>query len=311
MKSSRCRGLSQSIPTAGVVKSSAQRIFPVRRVVPWRQRWCRKLPLPEMVVKVFSATQEGLATTAELDEAFANFLESPGWRELQTRTARRLCDGSYTLDGDCNKPPPPHLKFAAGLIQKLLGRLQSDHPDTTIVPMQAFLCLYEDGQDACPNHVHDCRQLTLSLGAERFVAVEGERMLMRHGDVMILDGERHGVPADQGRPTQSRVSVNIFFTTGTDQTARPVSVNHRTGSGYQTSGKGRGGKGHSKSRQEVWRQPTAPSAGERRNRRAHSDFRRQRRGPMSHAEEVLSRLLPRTSVFQRMADSPDRLRCMD
>ena len=24
-------------------------------------------------------------------EAFANFLESPGWRELQTRTARRLC----------------------------------------------------------------------------------------------------------------------------------------------------------------------------------------------------------------------------
>ncbi|CAE7533666.1 unnamed protein product [Symbiodinium sp. CCMP2592] len=198
--------------------------------------------------------------------AFANFLESPGWRELQTRTARRLCDGSYTFDGDCNKPPPPHLKFAAGLIQKLLGRLQSDHPDTAIVPMQAFLCLYEDGQDACPNHVHDCRQLTLSLGAERFVAVEGEKMLMRHGDVMILDGERHGVPADQGRPTQARVSVNIFFTTGADETARPVSVNHRAGSGYQTSGKGRGGKGHSKNRQEGWRQPSAPSAGERRNR---------------------------------------------
>ena len=35
------------------------------------------------------------------------------------------------------------------------------------------------GQDACPNHVHDCRQLTLSLGAEREVVVEGQRMMMR------------------------------------------------------------------------------------------------------------------------------------
>eukprot|EP00439_Symbiodinium_sp_Y106_P063343 s1718_g9.t2 len=135
--------------------------------------------LPSAEASVFSATQEGLATTAELDEAFANFLESPGWRELQTRTARRLCDGSYTFDGDCNKPPPPHLPTC----------LQYTLHSTALEKR----CLYEDGQDlvdACPNHVHDCRQLTLSLGAERFVAVEGEKMLMRHGDVIILDGER-------------------------------------------------------------------------------------------------------------------------
>ncbi|CAE7265492.1 unnamed protein product [Symbiodinium natans] len=150
-----------------------------------------------MVVQVFNATQEGLATTAELDEAFANFLESPGWRELQTRTARRLCDGSYTFDGDCSKPPPPHLSFAGNLIQKLLGRLESDHAGHAVVPMQAFLCLYEDGQDACPNHVHDCRQLTLSLGAERFVAVEGEKILMRP-----VDG--HAMPHTMGLVLWSR-----------------------------------------------------------------------------------------------------------
>ncbi|CAE7265484.1 unnamed protein product [Symbiodinium natans] len=76
-------------------------------------------------------------------------------------------------------------------------------------------------------------------------------------------GRRHGVPADQGRPTQARVSVNIFFTTSADQSSRPVSVNHRAGSGYQATGKGRGGKGYAKGRQEDGR---PKPASERRNR---------------------------------------------
>jgi len=191
---------------------------------------------------VLNAVSAGLATVAELDEAFANFLESPGWRELQTRTARRMCDGSYTFNGDPFAAPPAHLQFAQGLIQKLVGHLQSSNPTSQVLPLQAFLCLYEDGEDACPNHVHDCRQLTLSLGADREVTVEGQRVMMRHGDILVLDGERHGVPAQKTKSSQSRVSINIFFTTSSDQASRPVSVNHQTGKGYRnsTSEKGQG-----------------------------------------------------------------------
>ena len=160
---------------------------------------------------VLNAVTAGLATVAELDEAFANFLESPGWRELQTRTARRMCDGSYTFNGDPFAAPPAHLQFAQGLIQKLVGHLQSSNPTSQVLPLQAFLCLYEDGEDACPNHVHDCRQLTLSLGADREVTIEGQRVMMRHGDILVLDGERHGVPAQKTKSSQSRVSINIFL----------------------------------------------------------------------------------------------------
>ena len=138
--------------------------------------------------------------------------------------------------------PPAHLQFAQGLIQKLVGHLQSSNPTSQVLPLQAFLCLYEDGEDACPNHVHDCRQLTLSLGADREVTVEGQRVMMRHGDILVLDGERHGVPAQKTKSSQSRVSINIFFTTSSDQTSRPVSVNHQAGKGYRnsTSEKGQG-----------------------------------------------------------------------
>ncbi|CAK9069860.1 unnamed protein product [Durusdinium trenchii] len=168
-----------------------------------------------------------------------------------------MCDGSYTFEGDRFRAPPAHLQFSQNLIQKLIDHLQSQNPNCEVIPLQVFLCLYEDGEDACPNHVHDCRQLTLSLGAQREVAVEGRRMLMRHGDVLILDGERHGVPALQERTSQSRVSVNIFFTTSNDA-SRPVSVNHRAGAGYQTTGRGKGrGKSQKASLQETGAQGTA------------------------------------------------------
>eukprot|EP00913_Durusdinium_trenchii_P035855 g33552.t1 len=191
------------------------------------------------MAQVFNAIAEGLVTSVELDEAFAHFLESPGWRELQTRTARRMCDGSYTFEGDRFRAPPAHLQFSQNLIQKLMpscsrtiDHLQSQNPNCEVIPLQVFLCLYEDGEDRERGMGRD------AWGMQHWwldVAVEGRRMLMRHGDVLILDGERHGVPALQERTSQSRVSVNIFFTTSNDA-SRPVSVNHRAGAGYQILG---------------------------------------------------------------------------
>ncbi|CAK0802053.1 unnamed protein product, partial [Prorocentrum cordatum] len=183
----------------------------------------------------FNVVREGLATTEELDSVFASFLSSPGWREMETRTSRRLCD-QYTFDGGRDSPPPPHLAFAHGLVQRLMGRVQQGLVDDEVVPMSLFCNLYEDGEDSCPSHVHDCRQLTMSLGAERTLTVEGRPVCMRHGDVVILDGERHGVPRQPGG-AMPRVSINLFFTTARDLASREVSVNHQAGGAY---GRGRG-----------------------------------------------------------------------
>eukprot|EP01065_Artemidia_motanka_P014848 TRINITY_DN1867_c0_g1_i2.p4 TRINITY_DN1867_c0_g1~~TRINITY_DN1867_c0_g1_i2.p4 ORF type:complete len:122 (+),score=47.11 TRINITY_DN1867_c0_g1_i2:361-726(+) len=94
--------------------------------------------------------------------------------------------------------------------------------------MQCFLCLYEDGDDVCPPHRHDCRQATLSLGAERVLTVEGSRVTTEHGDILLLDGERHGVP-QQRAATGPRISINLFYTTDADLQRGDVSVNSRGG----------------------------------------------------------------------------------
>lgn len=182
----------------------------------------------------FNCVSDGLVSASDLDDVFAHFLQSPGWRELETRTSRRLCD-QWTFEGDRTTPPPPHLRFSHVLVQKLLDRLQHEHNITVaeLIPLSCFLCLYEDGDDACPSHVHDCRQLTLSMGDERTLTVEGRPFLMRHGDVVVLDGERHAVPLQHGRNCQPRVSVNIFYTVACDLASREVSVNHKHGSSYQ------------------------------------------------------------------------------
>jgi len=200
-----------------------------------------------MVVQKFSAVQEGLASTSEIDEIFVQFLASPGWQEFQTRTTRRLTD-QYTFDGDRERPPPPHLQFVHGLVQQLIRRLQSGHPDTEVIPLQCFFCMYENGEDACPNHAHDCRQLTMSFGDERAMNIEGRFEPMQHGDVIVLDGEQHGIPKQQNKRCQPRVSINIFFTTALDMATREVSVNHRSSSSYQQSRSQGKGKGKGKNR---------------------------------------------------------------
>ncbi|CAE8629653.1 unnamed protein product [Polarella glacialis] len=186
-----------------------------------------------MGIQEFSAVGVGLVSFSELDSLLAQFLGSPGWRELETRTSRRLCD-QYAFDGERTKPPPPHLRFCHTLVQNLLDYLQQQlNSGDFIVPLQCFLCLYEDGEDSCPSHAHDCRQLTMSFGGERTLEVEGRSLRMRHGDVVVLDGERHSLPAQRQKPTETRVSINLFFTTSLDLATRKVSVNHRADSGYR------------------------------------------------------------------------------
>ena len=180
-----------------------------------------------------NAVEAGLASAVELDTLLAQFLANPEWIERETRSSRRMVD-QYTFDGDPSKPPPHHLQFMQALMERLLDYLRSNlRHGEELVPMQCFLCLYEDGGDSCPSHKHDCRQLTMSFGSERALVVENQRIPMRHGDIVVLDGERHGLPTEKRAQTQPRVSINLFFTTSHDLATREVSVNHRPQAGYQ------------------------------------------------------------------------------
>eukprot|EP00929_Paragymnodinium_shiwhaense_P091666 TRINITY_DN51565_c0_g1_i1.p1 TRINITY_DN51565_c0_g1~~TRINITY_DN51565_c0_g1_i1.p1 ORF type:complete len:323 (+),score=50.77 TRINITY_DN51565_c0_g1_i1:205-1173(+) len=180
----------------------------------------------------FDAVKEGLITSQGLDEVFTKLLESPAWKEYETRTTKRHVD-SWTFNGDTTTPPPPHLRFAEGLVRKLIARLQEADPHDEIVPFQAFLCMYEDGNSACPNHRHDCRQLTLAMGDDRDMFVDGQRIRTKHGDCLVLDGEEHGVPAQRSKSCNARASINLFYSTRNDIASYDVDVNHKPGSTYK------------------------------------------------------------------------------
>lgn len=115
-----------------------------------------------------------------------------------------------------------HLAFLEPLFE-VLQHVATQHSRTAsddhVIPLQCFLCLYPAGSDACPAHAHHCRQLTLSLGAPRWFFCWEEdaddvlhkrhqgarrtvrahepprrRVLLRHGDALLIDGARHAVP---------------------------------------------------------------------------------------------------------------------
>mmetsp|Transcript_23589 Transcript_23589/g.32184 ORF Transcript_23589/g.32184 Transcript_23589/m.32184 type:complete len:185 (-) Transcript_23589:137-691(-) len=147
------------------------------------------------------------------------------------------------------------------------------------MPISCLVNLYRSSSDATKPHIHHCRQLTASLGAPRVLRIMGAGGVcpslqgslthskqstgeiradvpMQHGDVILLDGQMHGVPPIDSSmkvmPTSlgieslkepamrstaavdrasARVSINIFYATSYDHsTARggrgPVSVNH-------------------------------------------------------------------------------------
>lgn len=164
---------------------------------------------------------------------------------------------------------------------------ESTSNTNSLVPVQIFFCYYADGESACTAHRHHCRQLTCSLGAPREFHVwkrkeasgslssaggglptwamadrsfssepSGpqygvevlDRVMMQHGDILILETEKHGVPQQlvssgggtgpgsggsskgQGKDLQNlkkqepRLSINIFYTTTRDLACGGVSV---------------------------------------------------------------------------------------
>jgi len=64
-------------------------------------------------------------------------------------------------------------------------------------------------------HKHSCRQLTLSLGSSRVMKVNSQDIMLNHGDLIYLHGQKHGIPKSL-EVQVSRLSLNLFFTTSTE-----------------------------------------------------------------------------------------------
>ena len=118
------------------------------------------------------------------------------------------------------------LRGTITVVCKIFELLQSLHPGDAILPILVNCCRYE-GEQRCLRHPHNCRQVTLSLGAPRTFSVSGAGLplheggnrydvLLQNGDAMILDGQQHEVYPDQ-EGGGVRFSVNLFYGTADDQ----------------------------------------------------------------------------------------------
>ncbi len=172
-----------------------------------------------------------LSESAVFDDAtlrafFERTRGAPEWKEKTTSTSSRSVI-SWVFSPYGNLDPsllaPPSLTGLRPLVGSLLAAAARHTPVTSgrIIPIQAYLCLYESGANACPSHRHGCRQVTLSLGADRTVVVAGQPIVQHHGDVLVLNGQRHAVPKDD-QMTDARISLNIFFTTTSEASTASV-----------------------------------------------------------------------------------------
>ena len=105
-------------------------------------------------------------------------------------------------------------------VRGMLEVLANVHGSDAVLPSSIFACRYANGATYCKNHVHYCRQITLSIGAPRTMFVDGAgvpaggvHVVMRSGDCVILDGQKHGVAAEQAG---TRFSLNLFYCTQED-----------------------------------------------------------------------------------------------
>ena len=167
-------------------------------------------------MRVVNLLADKLVDHADMDTLFIQLLGYPDWCEYRARTATRRVE-SWNM----RQNPPEKLKFVEDMAIVMMRLIQSSESER-VIPMQLFICMYE-GEESCPSHCHDCRQATLSIGAERHMIVNSKRILLQHGDMVTLNGERHGVPkSNEIGGKEPRVSLNLFYTIPSEEAAASV-----------------------------------------------------------------------------------------
>ena len=129
-----------------------------------------------------------------------------GWSQYKVRSGKRFVESINPTN------IPGHYGYLRNIVNKMLSIANDTITDgSKLVPIQLYLCLYTDGEDLCPGHRHSCRQLTVSLGTPRIMSVGPNEILLEHGSVIFLHGQKHGIP--KMTSSGKRISLNLFFTT--------------------------------------------------------------------------------------------------
>ncbi len=105
------------------------------------------------------------------------------WNKFRTRSGSRYVNeirfGTKTATG-IHLGIPIELSCIMSeltiVVQELLKLAKLTITDNSeLVPIQLYLCYYQDGNDVCPMHKHKCRQITLSLGSDRDMTVNTKK----------------------------------------------------------------------------------------------------------------------------------------
>jgi hypothetical protein len=125
--------------------------------------------------------------------------EGPLWDKYKTRSGLRFVNeirfdfGKYTgiIIPECFLDINKEITVLVSELLKVAQITITD--DSKIIPLQLFLCYYRDGKDVCPMHSHKCRQITLSIGADRIMTIGTTKKNLYNGSIIYLYKEKHGI----------------------------------------------------------------------------------------------------------------------
>jgi hypothetical protein len=157
---------------------------------------------------------------------FENFKNSVDWVNYTVGRGGRSCtrkiqQWSYPLSAISYIPKK--YEFLESIVLEMMGLIVSLCPeDENVIPIQMFLCYYQDGNNNCPMHRHGCRQITVSIGSDRLFKINTKTYNLKCGNFVVLHKQLHGVPKqiDVGE----RLSLNLFYCHSKDENVA-VTVN--------------------------------------------------------------------------------------
>lgn len=103
----------------------------------------------------------------------------------------------------------PGLRTGLPHIDDLLARVKKDFEIED--PGAYLLCnWYPDGNTSIASHQHDFWSAIISFGTERIFMLDGQEILLGHGDLLVFGTQRHSVPK-MPKVKDGRISLCIFW----------------------------------------------------------------------------------------------------
>mmetsp|Transcript_120495 Transcript_120495/g.239827 ORF Transcript_120495/g.239827 Transcript_120495/m.239827 type:complete len:394 (-) Transcript_120495:206-1387(-) len=147
-----------------------------------------------------------------LSHAYAECASAFPWEQAVLRK-RNYETGEVTITStassrqDCSFPPG--LRTGLPHLDEVLAKMRDDFKIED--PGAYVLCnWYLDGNTSIAPHQHDFWSAILSFGASRIFLLDGQPILLAHGDLLVFGTQRHSVPK-MPQVEEGRISVCIFW----------------------------------------------------------------------------------------------------